>query len=104
MIASLGLSPSHAALLEQLLAEHLPGVTVWAYGLRVKGSAQPNSDLDLVALAPPGLKRRVSELREALEESNLPCIVDLHVWDELPASFQDNIHAGHLVVRDASPN
>ncbi len=104
MTANLGLSVSQRGLLEQLLAQYLPGVTVWAYGLRVKGSAQPNSDLDLVAFAPPGLKRQVSELREALEESNLPCIVDLHVWDELPASFQDNIHAGHLVVRDASPN
>ena len=34
-----------------LLKQHLPNVAVWAYGSRVKWTARPQSDLDLVAFS-----------------------------------------------------
>jgi len=82
----------------QLAEAFLPGTVIWAYGSRAKGTARPASDLDLVAMAPPGQARQVSALKEALEESNLPFRVDLFVWDELPDTFKENIQREKKVL------
>ena len=93
MNQSLGMSSQQRALLVGLLQEFLPGVEVWAYGSRAQGIAKPYADLDLVAFCPTECASELSQLREALEESNFPFMVDLHIWDELPAVYQDNIRA-----------
>ena len=81
-----------------LLARHLPNTTAWVYGSRVKWTARPESDLDLVVFAKPEQERRVSDLREAFEESNLPFRVDLFVWDTVPEQFHKTIEAEHVVL------
>ena len=81
-----------------LLKQHLPNVTVWAYGSRIKWTARPQSDLDLVAFASSEQKDAVFNLREALEESSLPFPVDLFIWDELSESFRKRIEAEHVVL------
>ena len=81
-----------------LLARHLPNTTAWVYGSRVKWTARPQSDLDLVVIATPEQAGRVSDLREAFEESNLPFRVDLFVWDEVPEQFRKQIEAEHVVL------
>ena len=81
-----------------LLKQHLPNVAVWAYGSRVKWTARPQSDLDLVAFTSCEQEAAVFNLREALEESSLPFSVDLFIWDELPESFRKQIEAEHVVL------
>ncbi len=81
-----------------LLKRHLPNTTAWAYGSRVKWTARPQSDLDLVVFTKPEQERNVSELREAFEESNLPFRVDLFVWDTVPEQFRKQIEAEHAVL------
>ena len=81
-----------------LLARHLPNTTAWVYGSRVKWTSRPESDLDLVVFAKPKQERRVSDLREAFEESNLAFRVDLFVWDEVPEQFRKQIEAEHMVL------
>ncbi len=81
-----------------LLKQHLPNVVVWAYGSRVKWTARPQSDLDLVAFTSREQKAAVFNLREALEESSLPFPVDLFIWDELSESFRKRIEAEHVVL------
>ena len=81
-----------------LLARHLPNTTAWVYGSRVKWTARPESDLDLVVFATPEQARRVSDLREAFEESNLPFRMDLFVWDTVPEQFRKTIEAEHVVL------
>jgi predicted nucleotidyltransferase len=81
-----------------LLQLHLPGVTVWAYGSRVKGTARPNSDLDLVVFTTPAQRPQVSELKDALDESNIPFRVDLHVWDEIPERFHEIIENDYVTL------
>ena len=87
--------------IQRMLGRHLPGVTVWAYGSRVRWNARPQSDLDLVAFAPPEQRDAVLQLREAFEESSLPFTVDLLIWDELPESFHRNIEAEYVVLQSA---
>lgn len=84
-----------------LLGRFIPGVAVWAFGSRVRGNAQPYSDLDLAVFIPLAQRLLVSDLRDALAESNLPFPVDLHVWDELPPSFQAIIGQQYVVLQGA---
>ena len=80
------------------LKRHLPNTTAWVYGSRVKWTARPQSDLDLVVFTKPDQERRVSELREAFEESNLPFRVDLLVWRTIPEQYRKQIEAEHVVL------
>jgi predicted nucleotidyltransferase len=98
----LWLLPQHLATLETLLAQCVPQAEVWAYGSRVNGGAHPGSDLDLVLRHPADLAQDVPNwvgLKEALQESSLPILVDVHLWSGLPASFHRNIEAGYVVVQ-----
>ena len=81
-----------------LLASHLPNTTAWVYGSRVKWTSGPKSDLDMVVFAGPEQSGRVSGLREAFEESNLPFRVDLFVWDDVSEQFRKQIEAEHVVL------
>ena len=81
-----------------LLKRYLPNTPVWVYGSRVKWTANPQSDLDMVVFATPEQNLHVSNLREAFEESNLPFPVDLFVWDGVPEAFRRQIESEHVVL------
>ncbi len=81
-----------------LLERHLPGTAAWVYGSRAKWTSRPQSDLDIVVFAPPEQARRVRDLQQALEESDLPFRVDLFVWDEVSDQFREQIKAEHVVL------
>ena len=82
----------------ELIDRHLPSTPAWVYGSRTKWTSRPQSDLDLVVFATPKQHRRVGDLREAFEESNLPFRVDLFVWDDVPDSFRKRIEAEHVAL------
>lgn len=92
------LSPREHALLLELLDAHLPGAEAWLYGSRARGSARPESDLDMVVFANADQALEVAALREAFDESDLPFRVDLFVWDEIPPEFQEEIARAHQVL------
>lgn len=100
MTASLDIKPEHRDILLAILSRFIPGMTVLAYGSRVKGTARPYSDLDLAVFATPTQRSLISDLKEALDESDLPFLVDVLVWDELPESFHRNIMARYVVVQE----
>jgi predicted nucleotidyltransferase len=84
-----------------LLNRFIPGVTIWAYGSRVKGAARLNSDLDLVVFTTPEQRPLVAELKDELaENSKIPFIVDLHVWDEIPERFREIICQEYVVLQE----
>ena len=90
-------------MLEALLQKHVPNVEVWAYGSRVNGQAHNASDLDLVLRSPTlePLSRERSNLVEALEESNIPIIVQVHDWATFPESFHQEILRAYAVIQPA---
>ena len=83
-----------------LLQRYPPDTEVWAYGSRVKFTAKPHSDLDMVAFAAKEQSQAVADLREAFEESYLPFRVDLFVWDEIPEEFHKNIEKERVVLQE----
>ena len=83
-----------------LIERHLPNTTAWVYGSRVKWTARPQSDLDMVVFTTPEQNSQVFGLREAFEESNLPFRVDLFVWDDVPERFRKHIKQDYVVFSD----
>lgn len=103
--ASLLLAPRHLQLLQELLQTHVPQAQVWAYGSRVSGGAHEGSDLDLVLrnpVDPAAGCPQTEALREALQDSLLPILVDLHDWAQLPADFRHNIQREHVELQAGS--
>jgi predicted nucleotidyltransferase len=101
-INRLKISAEQLTALNRILAEHIPTSEVWAYGSRVTGNGHEGSDLDLVLRNPDGLDLPVSgssELKEAITQSRLPMLVDIHQWAQLPESFKKNIEHDHVVIR-----
>ncbi len=87
--------------LEALLREHVPDAEVWAYGSRTSGQNHDGSDLDIV-LRGPGLEPLGGgyyDLIEALQESNIPILVQAHDWAHLPESFHREIERDYVVVQ-----
>ena len=78
---------------------------VWAYGSRVNGTAHAGSDLDLV-IRGVNLKEVPREvvkmLKQKINDSNIPILVDLFEWTSLPLSFQKNIEEEHEILFDNS--
>ena len=74
---------------------------VWAYGSRVNGEAHDGSDLDLV-LRSHDLQRLpidvLLDIKDKIQQSNIPILVELFDWARLPQSFQRNIEAQHEVL------
>lgn len=102
-LTHLQLAPQHLAQLQALLAQHLPAAEVWAYGSRVSGGAHEGSDLDLVLRNPQDLEQEVEgcfAFRDALQNSNLPMLVEIHQWPRLPASFHAEIAQRYVVLQN----
>jgi len=76
-------------------------IEVWAYGSRVHGDAHEGSDLDLVIRTPDLQKLPLTvflDLKEKIQESNIPIVVELFDWARLPESFHKSILAKHEVL------
>ncbi len=102
MSSPINITSEQREILLDLLQRYLPGVTIWAYGSRVKDRARPNSDLDLAVFTTPEQRPLVAELVDALDESNLPFRVDLHVWDEIPERFHEVIKNEYQILASVS--
>ncbi len=100
MSQPIDISPRAKKTIKELLQRYLPGVTVWAYGSRVKWTARPDSDLDLVVFAGQEQWNDVANLREAFDESNLLFRIDVFTWDEVPETFRGEIREDYVVIQE----
>lgn len=94
-IGLLGLNPGNQAIVRRLLAQHLPGHAVFAFGSRVSGwpgaaGVKPASDLDLAVDGQPG-DLPLAMLRADLDDSDLPWRVDICRLADLPPTLRQRI-------------
>jgi len=94
---SIDISQDDFKLLSLLLDKYLSDTEIWAFGSRVKGTAQPQSDLDLVAFITDEQVQSLYDLRDALAESNLTFRVDIFSWNDIPDNFKENISRQYVV-------
>ena len=86
-----------------MLAQHVPDREIRVMGSRVTGAAKPHSDLDLVVMGDEPLDlRTMGRLREAFDESNLPCAVDLVEWASASEGFRRIINQQGRPLRSAT--
>ena len=80
-------------LVRQIMEAHIVDPEVWAFGSRVHGrNIKPFSDLDLVIMKPEKISAlKLSELKDAFSESDLPFFVDVSCWHDLPSYLQEII-------------
>jgi len=103
---SLMIREKDRAALLQLLDRHLLGVTAWAYGSRLNGTAHKASDLDLVLRSPdlsPIPWLALDDFVTALRESNIPILVEARDWARLPESFHREILKQYVVLNTSHP-
>lgn len=92
---AIDLRPSDWGELNRVLKKVLSGVTVWAFGSRVNGTAKPYSDLDLAIVTDQALSfERLAVIKEAFDESDLSIRVDVVDWAATSAHFQQ------IILRD----
>jgi len=85
-----------------ILKEHVPEYTVWAFGSRVQGRAKKYSDLDLAIMSEESLPlTKIADLKEAFDESDLVFKVDLVDWATTSHAFRQIIEAEHAVLTTA---
>ena len=97
------LSPPHLAIVERILAEHVPDCEVRAFGSRAIWNAKDYSDLDLAIIGADVLPRgTVARLKEAFEESRLPMRVDVVDWHAIADGFREAIDSDCVLVQQGT--
>ena len=99
----LDLPENQLQLVRGILQEIAPDREEWAFGSRVKGTAKPYSDLDLVIRGEKDLPIRImNRLVEAFQESDLPIRVDVLEWCAISPAFRQVIEQKYVVVQPAN--
>lgn len=70
-----------------------PEAIVWAYGSRVTGDFHDGSDLDLAVI-----EGDVVQIKIALQESDIPFLIDVLDFHSAPESFRGEIEKNHIVI------
>lgn len=96
------LDPEDLLQVKTILKQWVPNLEIWAYGSRVNGNCHAASDLDLVIRNPESLQqptRNIAALKQAFRDSDLPIIIDVMDWAQLPDSYRAEINKRHVVVQ-----
>ena len=95
------LNPAYLETVQRILTEHAPECEVRAYGSRVTWTGKDYSDLDLTVMGKePFSQRRIRQLKEAFEESDLRIRVDVLDWHSISDGFRKAIAEEHEVIQD----
>jgi len=93
-------SPDQLQTIKDILKRHAPDCEVRAFGSRFKWTAKDHSDLDLAFVGSEKLPfKKLSALKNAFEESDLPYRVDVLDWHSISPEFQKVIEQGYEVIQ-----
>jgi predicted nucleotidyltransferase len=90
-----GLTEEHVHILKKYICNSLAPnqkIKVWIFGSRARGNHRPFSDVDLLLEAAPMLQEnQINNLKENLENSNIPFKFDLVIPQELYTPYAEQI-------------
>jgi type I restriction enzyme S subunit len=96
------ISPEHLQIALNILSRIVPECEVRAFGSRFKWTAKDYSDLDLALVGDGKLPlKKLSAIKIAFEESDLPYRVDVLDWHSISPEFQKVIGQGYEVIQKA---
>lgn len=91
-----GLKKDHVDLIKKVFEDVFGSesdVKVYLFGSRATGTQKKNSDIDLAFKSKAkDLDQKISVVKEKLEESNLPYIVDLLNWDKILKEYFPSVN------------
>lgn len=87
----INLKPEYAEMLHRLFTYYCPKAEIKAYGSRVNGDSHDGSDLDLAVITFNDKEKNIYTLRQLINDSNVPFLVDIHEYKYLPESFKKEI-------------
>jgi uncharacterized protein len=95
----LDVRPEELVAIRAILREHVPDLSVWAFGSRVAGRRKRHSDLDLVVVTKTPLPLgKLGMLGEAFADSDLPFRVDVVDWARTSDEFRAVIRRAYEPV------
>ncbi len=84
--------------LKEIFNKYCPKAEIWAYGSRLKGDCHSGSDLDLVVKNFNEEDKYLYELKELLNDSDIPFLIDIQEFGYLPKSFQQEIEKSYIRI------
>jgi len=94
----INLRPKHFEMLRKIFEEYCPKAEIWAYGSRVHGDSHEGSDLDMTVKSFNDPSKKLWELKELLEDSRIPFLMDISEFDKLPDYFQEEIKQNFVIL------
>ena len=92
------IDPSEKSFVIAQIGCFFPGLTILAFGSRIRGGSHRYSDLDIALDAKGPLDtRKLSQLRECLAASNLPFLVDIVDISTVSEEFRRLIESSSAV-------
>lgn len=85
------LNSKYTSMLNQIFDAYCKNAEIWAYGSRMNGDCHDGSDLDLVVINFGEKGKNLGELKQLINDSDIPILVDISEFDKLPPSFQNEI-------------
>ena len=80
-----------------------PGLKVWLFGSRAKGTHKNNSDIDLaISSRSKRARQALVQVKTDLEDSDLPYTVDVVWWDDMLKSFLPEVKKTRIPFWDPS--
>ena len=92
------LKPQYLNMLLEIFQNYCPKATIWAYGSRIKNEAHEGSDLDLVIKNFSDEEKDLYTLKKLLNDSDIPILIDIHDFNHLPKSFQEEIENDYIAI------
>ncbi|GMO61924.1 MAG: hypothetical protein Ta2D_08130 [Rickettsiales bacterium] len=83
---------------KEIIKKFEPDATILLYGSRVnytENNVHEGSDLDISL---KNCKNNISQIRTAFSESNIPFLIDINVYKDMPISFQQEIDKNFVIL------
>jgi len=92
----INLKRKHFEELCRIFEKYCPKAEIWAYGSRIHGDSHDGSDLDMTVKTFNDPEKNLGGLKELLDDSDIPFLMDISEFDRLPLSFQTEILKNHM--------
>ena len=92
----INLKPVYLNELYKIFQNSCPKAEIWAYGSRVNGDSHSGSDLDLTVKSFNDNKKYLSDLKNLLNDSDIPFLIDITEYEKLPNSFKEEINKNYI--------
>lgn len=92
------IKPKYLQELRTIFNNYCPKSTIWAYGSRVGGDSHDGSDLDLAVKTFGDKNCSLAKLKEILNDSDIPFLIDILEFDNISESFQKEILKNYIEI------